>query len=305
MPKKSESKKPTRTLTQRRTSGSSSDAGSSLLGTSSTLSSMASSSTGSSSTSPSSSGLSPLDRMSKNTGEEKEGSALKIIIWAIIILAIGVGLALVVRSLTQNSQTDKAEKVVDEQSTTEDTTTTGQTTEENTGTTDTTTTEDTTTTDTTKEDTTTTDTTTEGTTTDTTTTTTLGLTNSYSQKDQTIADGISGNVSITGYSYENSYDNLQYDVKLSGVTKFPNVNATIDTTKKTLTVTVKNISSDGIVGNGSGETVFAGSPNASKVKISHSGTTTTFVFTLGKVTDYKINAVDGTPDLIKVNIKNR
>lgn len=231
---------------------------------------------------------------------EGGGSALKIIIWAVVILATGIGLALVVRNLTKDKETDTA---TEEQS--EDTDTTDETTDETTETPeettdDTATDEDTT--DTTDETDTTDDTATDDTTTDTDT-----LTNEYSKSNQTISDGVTGNVvTLTGYRYETFSANFVYKIKLGQVTAYPGVTATLDSTAKTLTVVVSNVKTDQIVGNGgTGSTTFAGNGNANTVDVTNASGKTTFVFNLDKATDYKINAVEGTDfDSITVDIKN-
>jgi|GEM_PF-5479257 len=227
---------------------------------------------------------------------QQEGSPVKIIIWAVVILATGIGLALIVRNLTKDETTDTAEETTTEEAVVEETeeTTEAEATEAEEA--DATETETETETETTTE-----------TETETTTTTTTGLTNEYSQADQTLADGVTSNIiSLRGYGYETFSTNFVYTIKLGDVTKFPNVTASLNPTTKKLSVIVENVKTDYIVGNGgTGSTTFTGSPNAATVDITNAGGKTKFVFNLNSLADYKINTVPGSVnDSITVDIKN-
>lgn len=238
--------------------------------------------------------LTSIDQMTQSA--EDGGSVLKIIIWGVIILATGVGLALVVRNLT-NKNTQEADSTTEEETVVEEEDTTEEIEEIEEITDDTDEVigeeEDTTNTETTEEET-------------TTTLTGDGLTNEYSKTDQTLGEGLTGNtVTIGGYSYATTSTNFVYTIKLSNATPFPTVNASLDETAKTLTIIVDNILRDNIVGNGgTGSTTFSTPRNAQSVAISNSGNKTTFVFTLTKATEYKIYAGEGDTKTILVEIKN-
>ena len=299
-------KGPTKTLTQRRVNNpmdNNSNGGSRLSSFSqpNSGSGLSSFSSNSLSSSPSSS--------STGAAEGGGGGSALIIIWAIVILATGIGLALVVRNLTKDEETEPAAEEQSEDTDTEEDTTDDSATDDATtdDTTDDTATDDTTTDDTTDDDL-TDDTITDDTTDDTTTDTdTDTLTNAYSKNAQTISDGTTGNViTLTGYRYETFSPNFVYTIKLGQVTTFPGVTAVLDSTAKTLTVVVSNVKTDQIVGNGgSGSTTFAGNGNANTVDVTNASGKSTFVFKLDKATDYKINAVQGTEfDSITIDIKN-
>ena len=248
---------------------------------------------------PARSSLSSIDQM---TQTNETGSIIKIIIWGVVILATGIGLAVIVRNLTEqntdesnnNETTQEEETVVEDQ--TEDETTTEETT-----------TEDTTEEETTEEDTTTEDTTAEETEEEDTTDTTAAA-DEYSTLDKTIDEGLTGNVvGITGYGYSTSAANFVYDIKLSNAETYPKVTATLDETAKTLTVKVYNLASDAIVGNGgTGSTTFAAPRNVQSVEISNSNHVTTFVFSMNTATEYKLlkTTNDSGVSVVRLDIKN-
>ncbi|MBD3280733.1 hypothetical protein GF389_04380 [Candidatus Dojkabacteria bacterium] len=247
--------------------------------------------------SPARSNLSSIDKMTQSS---ETGSVVKILIWGVVILATGIGLAVVVRNLTQqntedvNDRTEESieepeevvieepEEVVVEEDATEETDTTEETTEELT-----------------EED------YEEDTTEDTEQTTEAG---EYGKGDQTINENLTGNVvSITGYSYTTSASNFLYDIKLSNAETYPKVTATLDESTKTLTIKVYNLASDAIVGNGgTGSTDFAAPRNVQSVDISNSSNVTTFVFSMNTATEYKLvkTTNDDGVDVVRVDIKN-
>ncbi len=250
----------------------------------------------------------PLEHMSNI--ESDSGSVAKIIIWAIIILVTGVGLAMLVRNITSKEQ------MPNENTTKTDTSNNTILLDDNTDEgisldipnkedTDTNNLDDNTTgldetSDSTTEDTDNPD--------DSNTTPPTGtnLENDYSQKDQYITDGLTEDtVSITGYSYANYSANFVYKIKLAQTNKFPNVTASLNKTEKTLIVTVKNVTKDYIVGNGgTGHTDFNGADNTPSVDITNSNHQTVFTFNLNEIKDYRIYAESGDPQFIVVEIKN-
>ena len=254
--------------------------------------------------------LNPQSRVAVTpaAGDGDDGSVVKIIVWAVIILVTGVGLAMLVRNLTAKQEPATTDTTKTQSNTillnTDDNNDNGISlntdTDEDTTADNTTQDEDTTTDETTTDE---TDTTTED---DTTAPTGENLTNEYSQNNQYINDSLTTNsVVITGYSYANYSSNFAYKIKLSQTDKFPTVSASLDKTEKTLTVVVENISRDQIVGNGgTGHTDFNGADNTTSVDISNSNNKTTFVFNLNEIKDYRIFAESGDPQAIVVEIKN-
>lgn len=229
-------------------------------------------------------GLSSIDKMS----DPGSGPAMKIFIWVAIILATGIGLAFLIRGLTSQSNDEPKEEVeepaiVEEEPVELDETPELDETDEAIDEV-----EEVVEDDSTDE-----------------VEVTAGLTNDYSQLDQSVSEALSSNVVNTiGYSYATYGPNFDYTVKLSSATTFPTATATLDTDAKTLTVVVENLRSDGIVGNGgSGTTDFSAAKNVTSVDIANAGGKTTFVFKLSKVTDYKIYA-DKDNQYFKVDIKN-
>ncbi len=245
-----------------------------------------------------------LNNTSVSNTSQDSGSVVKIFIWAIIILVTGIGLAMLVRNMTnkqdipqdtetttsQNtilldtSDTDKNDGIVIDTDTTKDEDNTedmnaSQDDEEN---------DDS---DTTQED---------------ESPTGSNLTNEFSQKDQYINDGLTTNtITIAGYSYANYSSYFAYHIKLSNADKFPKVTASLNETENTLTVVVENVQTDQIVGNGgTGETTFNGADNTTSVDISNSNNKTTFIFHLNTIKDYRIFAQTGDPNKIIVEIKN-
>ncbi|MBN1331889.1 hypothetical protein JW978_03325 [Candidatus Dojkabacteria bacterium] len=243
---------------------------------------------------PARSSLSSIDKM---TQPNEAGSVFKIIIWGVVILATGIGLAVIVRNLTKQN-TDEADTT---QETTEEETTAEETTTEE----DATETEEIDTTDEDAEEEDTTDDTADETT-DTTEETTA--TGEYSKSDQTINEGLTTNtVSTIGYSYSTTAINFEYDIKLSNAATYPKVTATLDETEKTLTVVVYNLATDSIVGNGgSGTTEFASPRNVQSVDISNASNKTTFVFEMNTATQYKLvkTTNDAGVTVVRVDIKN-
>lgn len=290
MPAKKSNKtgSPTKTLTQRRSNPESSS--------NEPIRYSSLSSNKSSSAPPGSMLSSYMNQGQDSSGNESEGgSTMKIVIWAVVILAAGIGLALLVRNMTKDDETDTADTTESEEETVDEET--EDTTEEEA--------EDLETPEETAEE--EEEATEEETTEETTATTVEGLENEYSKDDQTISDGLTTNaITITGYTYFTYSANFLYTIKLGSVSQYPGVTATLDETAKTLTVVVSNVKTDSIVGNGgSGTTTFAGNGNANTVDISNTSGKTTYVFNLDKATDYKINAVDGEEyDSIQVDIKN-
>lgn len=233
------------------------------------------------------SSLSSIDTMADD-GSSK-GSAAKILIWVVIILITGIGLAFLIRGLTTNKENEPeeqeevtpppAEEPIEEEPTTEEPEEEEPIEEEP---------EEEPTEEEPEEE---------------TPTTGDGLTNEYSTANQTLGEGLTTNtVNITGYSYSGFASNFVYTAKMTNSDTFPTVTATLDQTEKTLTVVVSNVKTDGIVGNGGeGSTTFAAPRNVTSVDIENASNKTTFVFNLNKATQYKIYADGGN---LKVDIKN-
>ncbi len=235
-----------------------------------------------------------LRAIAQGQQSEDDNAVVKIVIWGVIILAAGIGLAFLVRNMTKNestqtaqtTDTDQISQVVEEEEEEEVVIEEEPIVEE----------EEVVEEEPVAPTTPTTPVATGG----------LNLTNEYSKLAQTINDGVTTAVAtISGYSYETSSTRFMYTIKLAGDTKFPTTSATLDTTANTLTVVVDNVSRDNIVGNGgSGSTTFASAVNAESVSISNSGGKSTFVFKLKKSTEYKINAVSTDGSKITVEIKH-
>lgn len=251
-----------------------------------------------------------LRSMSEKAGND-DGSVIKIIVWGIIILATGIGLAFLVRNMTQNSNTENAQTTGDsiETTETEDTDTTEEIPEEETVAEDemddTAEVEETDPVEEPVEEEVTEET--QETNTEDTTTTTTTEYSTYSRSDKTLEEGLSTNaVTISGYTYETNTERFAYSVKLSNASTYPTTTAVLDETAKTITLKVNDIKADNIVGNGGSGSTNLGSTNAKTVDISNSANVTSFVFSLDKASDFRL--VKGTGDdgstLLTIEIKN-
>lgn len=225
----------------------------------------------------------------------EEGAVVKIIIWGVVILATGIGLALLVRNLTatdtpadntqedtvaQQETNDTADTVEEEETIQEE-----ETVEEEQKVEEPVVEEE-------KEE----------------TTETPSATNTsgeFSQEDQTVTDNLTTNsVTLGGYEYATYADKFVYTLKFENTTKYPTVTASLNEADKTLTLVANNISKDNIVGGlGSGSTEFADPRNVEYVDIKNSGSQTTFVFQLKKLTDYRLFKVDDKMN-VTLEVKN-
>lgn len=244
-------------------------------------------------------GLSPIDQM---TQPNDTGSVIKIFIWGIIILAIGVGLAVVIRNITEQNteESDNAEIVEQEEPeiiepVVEETVELENTEEEVEleDTEETTEAEEVPQAEELEETTEPTDATEEYST--------------FSKLAKTLDEGLEQNtVSINGYSYGTSVEMFTYNIKLANASTYPTTTAVLDEEAKTLTLTIKNIFSDGIVGNGGSGSTELGSTNAQTVEISNSDNTSTFVFSLNTPTEFRLakSTNDNGVNLLTLEIKN-
>jgi hypothetical protein len=133
-----------------------------------------------------------------------------------------------------------------------------------------------------------------------------GLTNNYSNTDQSISSDVTDNsINLTKYHYGDSTSTFSYYLTLTGGDKpYPNVSAKYESTK--ITVTINNLKWDGIVGNGgSGSTDFAakGIRDVKKVTITNSNHISIYTFELSKPIQYKLY-IDETSKQLKLDFKH-
>ncbi|MFQ5493669.1 MAG: hypothetical protein ACE5DX_05940 [Candidatus Dojkabacteria bacterium] len=128
----------------------------------------------------------------------------------------------------------------------------------------------------------------------------------YSKTSKSISTGTTGNsVTIDRYNYGDTPGYFNYNLFLTGPSgTFPNISATYSDTK--ITVVIKNLSNDKIVGNGgSGSTNFAsqGVKDVSSVDISNSGNKSTYQFNLTSPTEYLFK-IDEDNGIIRFEFKH-
>ncbi len=209
------------------------------------------------------------------TVKSEKGAAIQIIIWGIAILAVGVGLALLVRNLTADTTVEdtnndtinqqeesipqEPEEIIEEEIPNEE--------EEE-----------------------------------------IEIeepeqeiaetppTNNTVTQDSSINDGLNTNtVTLSGYEYATFADKFVYTLKFANTTKYPTITTSVNEEEKKLTMVVNNIARDNIVGGqGTGSTQFADPRNVEHVDIKNTGNQTTFVFQLKKITSYRLYKVEGS-----------
>jgi hypothetical protein len=129
------------------------------------------------------------------------------------------------------------------------------------------------------------------------------LSNEYSQNEQKIVTSTNDkSVKITKYNYFDSPDRFTYKLLLEEGTP----NAVASLSGSTLTLRVSNLALDGVVGNGgSGSTDLSatGVVHVQNVEISNTDGVSTYVFTLDKARDFRLNASEDD-SFISLEIKH-
>ncbi|MFQ5493565.1 MAG: hypothetical protein ACE5DX_05405 [Candidatus Dojkabacteria bacterium] len=133
-----------------------------------------------------------------------------------------------------------------------------------------------------------------------------GAAEEYSKTSKSISTGTTGNVvAIDRYNYGDTPSYFNYNLFLTGpADTYPNITATYTDTK--ITIVIKNLSNDKIVGNGgSGSTNFVpqGVRDVSSVNISNSGNKSTYEFILTNAIEYLFK-IDKDNNLIRMEFKH-